>query len=96
MNQETDPLDPNAAVGAWLAAMRRRRRWNLALVLTPLSVAGAVVGALEVRMEELIAPVVVVGSLLVLGALAFAIEAGLAANRAAQAVAAVLESESKK
>jgi hypothetical protein len=85
--------DPSALVDELLAATRRRRRWNVALALTPLAVAGAVVGALEVRMEELIAPVVGVGSALLVGELAFAIEAGLASNRAARAVAASLGAE---
>ncbi len=59
--------------------------------MTPLLVAAAALGALEVRLEGLVAPVVI-GGVVALGVeLAFAIGAGLAANRAAQALAPRLE-----
>lgn len=63
----------------------------MAIAATPLLVAAAALGALEVRLEELVAPVVI-GGVVALGVeLAFAIEAGLAANRAAEALAPRLE-----
>ena len=81
--------DASTLVGDLLAAERRRRWASLVIVVTPLLVAGCVVGLVETRSEAFALPVVVVGSVLLLGAVGVAIEAGLAVQRALAALAAL-------